>query len=324
MLKQTKLWIFFLSIWVGLCAAYSINARIATQDPTVFVLIGWDGADRRAVNKMMARGKLPNLRALSKKGSFVDINVQGTTDTRAGWAEILTGCDPSVTGVFSNMRYNAIPCGHTIFERLKYHFGAQGIATAAFIAKQGYVLTGPSPFNAIDEFKDGLLRDSVAAGEAISFIQRHRNGRFFLFVHFDGPDKQGHGYGEFSREYRRAIQEADRQTGIILKRLRESNLMGKTAVYVTADHGFDKGKTTHKNAPEVFLASNDPAITVSGNRADITPTILYRAGIAMDETTPQVSGMTLSAGKSNPRAKKRSWWLSGILESMYLSSKPRT
>ena len=298
-----------------------MKEQSVARTPTSVVLIGWDGADRRVVHKLMAHGKLPHLRRLSKSGSFVDIDVQGETDTRAGWAEILTGCEPSVTGVYSNVRYNDLPCDHTIFERLKYHFSSQGIATGAFIAKQGYVLTGPSPLGSIDEYKEGLLRDSAVSAEAVSFIARHQNERFFLFVHFDGPDKQGHGFGEFSREYRMAIRKADWLTGRILSQLRASDLLEKTAVYVTADHGFDKGKTTHKNAPRVFLASNDPTISESGTRFDITPTILHRMGISMNEITPQISGISLSSEKLRFWEKQHRWRPVSTLEPVLSSAK---
>jgi predicted AlkP superfamily pyrophosphatase or phosphodiesterase len=302
MTHRTFFFIAFFLIFTGLISSFGMKEQPAPT-PASVVLIGWDGADRRVVQKLMARGKLPQLRRISKSGSLVNIDVQGETDTRAGWAEILTGCEPSVTGVYSNVRYNDLPCDHTIFERLKYHFGSLGIATGAFIAKQGYVLTGPSPLNAIDEYKEGLLRDSAVAAEAVSFISRHQGKRFFLFVHFDGPDKQGHGFGEFSREYRTAIREADRLTGRILSRLHASDIFEKTAVYVTADHGFDKGKTTHKNAPEVFLASSDPMLIANGTRSDITPTILHRMGLSMNEITPQVSGISLSSKKPEPWKK---------------------
>ena len=42
-----------------------------------------------------------------------------STDTKAGHSEILTGYGPTVTGVYSNGHYQAIPKGLTLFERLK-------------------------------------------------------------------------------------------------------------------------------------------------------------------------------------------------------------
>jgi hypothetical protein len=319
MTHQPSLLFFALMVLTCCYPVHSRNNGFPVQDPTSIVLIGWDGADRRVVQKLIARGKLPNLQALSKTGSFVDITVQGTTDTRAGWAEILTGCLPSVTGVYSNVRYNEVPCGYTIFERLKRHFGGNEITTAAFIGKEGYVLTGPHPLYAIDEIKDGLVQDSVVAGHAVSFLARHSKERFFLFVHFDGPDRKGHGFGEFSREYRQAIREADRQTGIIMKQLRDLGLLQNTTVYVTADHGFDKNKITHHNAPDVFLASSDPAITSSGSLSDITPTMLHRLGVHMNETTPQVNGIALSKAKKFrfKWPKLQSNWLAALYGFVY-------
>jgi len=102
------------------------------------VLIGWDGAQRNHVKESLARGDLPALRALTAGGALVAIDVVRTTDTKAGWTQILTGLEPETTGVFSNGRYAPIPPGLTIFERLKAAFGPS-FATVAVIGKKEHV-----------------------------------------------------------------------------------------------------------------------------------------------------------------------------------------
>ena len=50
----------------------------------------------------------------------MDIEVSGhVTDTKAGHAQMLTGYDSNLTGVFSNTRFQPIPRGYSIFERLQ-------------------------------------------------------------------------------------------------------------------------------------------------------------------------------------------------------------
>jgi len=108
--------------------------------PRNIILIGWDGAQRNHVKEMIARGELPNLVALARQGKMVDIDVvSGATDTKAGWTQILTGYAPEKTGVYSNGRYQPIPVGYSVFERLEQFFGPQNIETRAFIAKKGHV-----------------------------------------------------------------------------------------------------------------------------------------------------------------------------------------
>ncbi|MFB0524922.1 MAG: alkaline phosphatase family protein [Phycisphaerae bacterium] len=111
----------------------------AVERPQNIILFGWDGAQRDHVNECLSRKELPTLQKLIDQGSFVEIDVEGKTDTKAGWSQILTGCYPEVTGVYSNREYQPIPKGLTIFERLENHFGPERFVTVAVIGKSGHV-----------------------------------------------------------------------------------------------------------------------------------------------------------------------------------------
>ncbi|MCL6614741.1 MAG: alkaline phosphatase family protein [Firmicutes bacterium] len=111
--------------------------------PRNIILIGWDGAQRAHVKECLARGELPNLARLAAEGTIVAIDVLRVTDTKAGWAQILTGYEPEVTGVYSNGRYGPIPPGLTVFERLEEYFGPERFATVAVIGKKGNVDADP-------------------------------------------------------------------------------------------------------------------------------------------------------------------------------------
>jgi hypothetical protein len=69
---------------------------------------------------------------------------------------------------------------------------------------------------------------------------------------------------------------------------------------VTADHGFDEGLTSHFDAPYVFLGTNDPKIKRSGERGDITPTILDRFGLDLTKITPPLNGHPLTKPYTKP------------------------
>jgi predicted AlkP superfamily phosphohydrolase/phosphomutase len=119
---------------VFLCSA----TNAAVPDKNV-ILIGWDGAQREHVMQALEKGRLPRLKKLSKEGKLVNIDIEGTTDTKAGWSQILTGYYPTVTGVYSNSKYQAIPEGLTIGERLEKYFGDSSVVTMAVIGKKGHV-----------------------------------------------------------------------------------------------------------------------------------------------------------------------------------------
>jgi len=108
------------------------------------ILIGWDGVQRNHLKELLARGELPNLAALIKEGTLVDIDITtGATDTKAGWTQILTGYAPEKTGVYSNSRYQPIPEGYSLFERLENFFSPQNIFTGAIIGKKGHIDNAP-------------------------------------------------------------------------------------------------------------------------------------------------------------------------------------
>jgi len=316
------------------------------KSPRNIVLIGWDGTQRNHLKEMISRKEVPNLMALAAEGRLVDIDVTtGATDTKAGWSQILTGYVPEKTGVFSNSRYQPIPEGYTVFERLEAFFGPENIVTMAIVGKkghvdddgpsrisfdqwaqrerrQGYPVPTPKPgmtvreggkivqengtfyvafpgkpyFNAknhMDMFLNGLNQNERVGTVALENLEKNRDGRFFFFIHFAEPDHSGHAHGENSQQYTDGIRSDDEWTGKIIAKLKQLGLYEETLVYVTADHGFDEGKTAHSKAPYVFLATNDPKVSRNGDRADITPTILKRFGLDLSKIQPVLDGVPL-------------------------------
>ncbi len=353
-----------------------------SHPPCNVILIGWDGAQRDHVREMLRREQLPTLKSLAAKGTLVAIDVYRQTDTKAGWTQILTGYEPEITGVFSNARYQPIPPGLTVFERLEKHFGPDNVATLAVIGKKGNVDadppgyeivrpkrktraqaagTAPAPapgakqvqrtnakredpsvpapkkktaaqnapssrtrnaqrkpaapapekvwhpgkpyyhsHKALDLWVNGLQTNDRVGSKTLAVLEQYKESPFFLFVHFAEPDHSGHRSGENSAEYTEGLVSCDEWTGRILEKLKQLGLEDKTLVYVTADHGFDEGRTSHMDAPFVFLATNDKGVIRRGERADITPTILDRFGLDLAAIDPPLSGHPLTKPYSPP------------------------
>lgn len=134
-----KIYIWLL-ILVLVSGTWSISYAVGKDEkPRNIVLIGWDGAQRNHIKECLSRNELPILKQLSSEGVLVAIDVLRTTDTKSGWTQILTGYEPEITGVYSNGRYQPIPKGYSVFERLEQFFGPDNIATVAVIAKKGHV-----------------------------------------------------------------------------------------------------------------------------------------------------------------------------------------
>ena len=304
------------------------------QAPRNIILIGWDGCQRNHLKEMIARGEVPNLMALAANGNLVAIDVTRTTDTKAGWAQILTGYEPEVTGVFSNGRFQPVPEGYTVFERLEKFFGPDNIYTAAVIGKLHHVGSAPpggapvgptgnrqplrpraqrlqaqaaqqaggrmpgEPYyltkSNMDLFQEGLgVADNVGA-RALEVLDQHGRDRFFMFIHFAEPDHPGHAHGENSQAYTDSVRHDDEWLGRIQAKLAELGVRDQTLIYVTADHGFDEGMTSHGDAPYVFLATDDPLVMRRGLREDVAPTILWRFGVDLSAIDPPLDGHPLT------------------------------
>jgi predicted AlkP superfamily pyrophosphatase or phosphodiesterase len=307
MKKQFTLCVAMMVLLCTVCSLFAAGAEI----PRHVILIGWDGVQRDHLRECMRRGEVPNLKTLSSEGAFVNIDVKGVTDTKAGWSQILTGCMPEVTGVYSNKKFQPIPAGLTIFERLKQHFGTERFAAVAVIAKKGNVgAEGPSmnmktmeetkgqPYfytkDHMDLFVNGLGDNEKVTVRAFKELAHYREKPSFFFIHYGDVDHMGHAHGENSREYNDAIISCDRELGKIVDKLKEMKEYKNTLIYVTADHGFDEGMTHHKNAPYVFLATNDRLVRSPGHREDITPTILQRFGLDLSQLKPLAAGKSLA------------------------------
>ncbi|MBC7328536.1 alkaline phosphatase family protein [bacterium] len=342
-------------ISVLLTLTFLIGVAEKPAQPRNIILIGWDGVQRAHLKELLNRNELPNLSSLIKEGALVDIDItSGATDTKAGWVQILTGYSPEKTGVYSNSRYQPIPEGYTVFERLEEFFGPENIWTGAVIGKKGNVdndpprripyqrwlrqqkrakelgrrssglqggkiveengrkfveIPGKPWFNAskkMDLFVNGLGVNANVGRRALEELEKHYKERFFLFIHFADPDSAGHKYGENSLEYEDAIKSCDRWLGEIMNKLKKLGIYDNTLIYVTADHGFDEGKTTHSYAPYVFLATNDKEVRRNGDRTDIAPTILKRFGIDVHSIQPALDGIPLDEPAPERKAPPQS------------------
>lgn len=270
------------------------------------ILISWDGAGAEQVRVALGKGSLPQLAALVAKGALVDLDVTGhVTETKPGHAQMLTGYDPAVTGVYSNARFRAIPRGHTIFERLQQRFGKR-LATIMVTSKGpnlgslGSAASLAEPFHLtrreLTVWEGDRIRTARSVGaRAVRHVARHaKKGRFMMFVHFADVDVAGHYHGEGSAEYDRALVDCDAWLGKLVAELEAQRAADRTLIYVTADHGFDKGTRHHAAATRVFLATSDPAVSRAGELRDVAPTLLTAMGVDVTKVSPPFPGKGLA------------------------------
>jgi hypothetical protein len=240
--------------------------------------------------------------ALINEGTIVNITITDhSTDTKGGWSQVLTGYRWWNTGVYSNEYwFNSIPAGYTILEQVENNFGKDDIATAfitgfrremeiqdwtysAEFGRYSHEAIYSYIPSAIDVVSVAFRNASVTGPLTLQFIEDYSNSHFFAFFHFGDPDYAGHvpEGGENTELYAESIKTCDFWLGQIINKLQESNILQKTLIYLTSDHGFDENGRSHLYAPDVFLATNDKNVKRNGDQVDIAPTIYY--GIEMWE-----------------------------------------
>ncbi len=68
------------------------------------VIIGFDGADARLVERYLEEGKLPNLAALKSEGSYSRLTPTNPPQTPVSWSAFATGKNPGKTGIFDFLK----------------------------------------------------------------------------------------------------------------------------------------------------------------------------------------------------------------------------
>jgi len=283
------------------------------------LIVGWDGVQRNHLEDCRLKklngcsAGLPTLRRIAGDRVYDLITANGATETKPGWAQLLTGYNAEVTGVLSNENYQPIPKGYTLFEKVEQHLGPEKVKTlfiAAKLAHVGATCAGEEGEKhgqpwcltraQLDQYENGLGSGENVIARALELLELHGKARFLAFIHFQDPDHEGHNHGENSAGYTKALVDVDRWTGQLLDMLENLGVLQRTLVYLVTDHGFDEGKTSHKNAPFGFLASSDSWVTRHADRRDLTPTILERYGIsvAKSQNTPPCDGHSLGQALS--------------------------
>lgn len=104
------------------CAA---PQTVVAQAPTKAIVLAWDGTVSSFVREMLRDGKLPNLAKLIEGGAFADdVQAGFPSKTAPGFASLVTGAPPSITGITGN-RVPRAPRGEfTILDSLAGFSGA--------------------------------------------------------------------------------------------------------------------------------------------------------------------------------------------------------
>lgn len=80
------------------------GAGLLAADRPKAVIIGFDGADARLVERWMDEGLLPNLAALRDDGTYSPLQPTNPPQTPVSWSSFATGTDPGATEIFDFLK----------------------------------------------------------------------------------------------------------------------------------------------------------------------------------------------------------------------------
>jgi predicted AlkP superfamily phosphohydrolase/phosphomutase len=93
------------ALLAGLAAFGLLAGRVRAEKPSPRVIVlGFDGADAKYVEKWMAEGKLPNLERLRKLGGYRRLRPTVPAQTPVSWSSFSTGLNPAGTAIFDFLK----------------------------------------------------------------------------------------------------------------------------------------------------------------------------------------------------------------------------
>ncbi len=219
---------------------FSSKAYAQLERPHHIILIGSDGLGAYAFSK----AKMPNIRKLMNEGAF-SLKARSVlpSSSAVNWMSMLSGTPPEIHG-YTEWGSKTPEIPSTVI-------GKGGIYPTLFSllehqrpeVKKGvaYVWEGIGYLFESDYVDMNFQGDrSSVLSTSIKFITKEKP--YFTFIHFSEPDGAGHEIGHDTPEYYQAVQKIDTAIGELLAALEDANLLDKTMILISSDHGgIDKG-----------------------------------------------------------------------------------
>lgn len=240
---------------LGACVAATLSCLARdTTAPVGVVLITLDTtrADRLTPYGFMGAA-MPHLDRLAREGVVFDRASSVAPLTVPAHASLFTGLLPSSHGVRENDSPPLSPQHMTLAETLRAH----GFITAAVVGSgvldpdrglfQGFEHYSSVPATQRRGPQTGQRTAKAVVNEAISWLNRTANSRFFLWAHLYDPHRPYEPPEPFASRYAGdpyvgEIAYADSQIGRLVEALERSRLLDKSIVIVAGDHGESLGE----------------------------------------------------------------------------------
>jgi len=261
------------------------------------------------------RRTTPNIDQIAGQGVIFKNVVTAAPMTLPAHCSMLTGTIPPYHGIHDNLDYRLNESEVTLAEILKEDgFVTGGIISASVLSSQFGIGQGFDTFN--DRFEKAGIADLMVERKggqttrlALDWLGRHKDEKFFLFLHYFDPHFDYEPPEPFASEfadnpYAGEIAYTDYCIGPVIQKLKELGLFDSSLIIITGDHGEmlgEHGELTHGyfiyestiKVPLIFkLPGQKQAKEVEElvGLIDIVPTVCGLLDIAVP---PQVQGKDL-------------------------------
>lgn len=295
----------------------------SSYSENLFVM-GWDGAGKINIDRLLQEGKLPNLQAFINGGAcYMPLESLGYTISIANWGVLFTGLTYDQSGILGNAKYvrgtsidtaynfnhyvvpglakwlYVIPYNYTIIRaiddkghKIGWFVSKNSLSSLENCTPLAKIAQNADSYRWVDAQQNPQTYIEEIGQETVNFIST--NNDYFIFLHVN-PDHFGHTYGENSLEYENEFIRADYWLGMIMSVINRSN----TKVIIVTDHGFDEGLYIHANASDLWWATDLPVKNIYrqgeaiGTVRDLSNTILSYYGVDWKSRTPKLRGKSL-------------------------------
>jgi arylsulfatase A-like enzyme/tetratricopeptide (TPR) repeat protein len=288
----------------------------------------------------------PHIDRIAEEGVLFENVVTPAPITLPAHVSLLTGLIPPCHGIHDNLNYCLPEEILTLTEMLKANGFRTGAVVSAFVLDARFGL-----HQGFDNFQDDFVNgyNTVSGSQrrgdettefAIQWLKQHKNGKFFLFLHYYDPhfpyDPPGPYAAQYANDpYSGEIAFTDHCIGRVVETLKELQMYDSTLLIIAGDHGEMLGEHGEKEhlffiyeaALKVPLlvkmpgGSREPArVKETVGLIDVVPTVCSLLNIDIPKPIQGISLEPFLKGKKPP-ARPRYFYIESMMPT-YLGANP--
>jgi arylsulfatase A-like enzyme len=284
----------------------------------------------------------PNIDAIAEEAVLFDYALTPVPLTLPAHASMLTGTIPPYHGVHYNIGYRLVESNLTVAEILRQNRYATGAIISSFVLDARFGLAqGFDSYNdrfvePIESFYRSERRGDEASRFACTWLEKHRDEPFFLFLHYYDPHTEYNPPEPFAtifkdNLYAGEVAYTDYCVGQVIKKLKDLNIYDSTLLIITSDHGeslfehseYEHGYFIYQSTVHVPLIIRVPGgprgkrVRETVGLIDIVPTICSMLGITPPSTTHGTDLSGFLGKKGEAKKNERYIYCESLLPTRY-------